>query len=109
MIVNKDRPVIVHRLDKEVSVIMVIAKRLEMYQHVIGEFKNRKIKKTYHAIVYGSVKSDRGIINKPIGRSPRDFRRRLDGRGARGELREAITRYRVVKRFTTPMFNLKFT
>jgi 23S rRNA pseudouridine1911/1915/1917 synthase len=50
-------------------------------------------------VVIGQVKNDHGIINKPIGRSPRDFRRRLAGRGARGEMREAITEYKVIKRF----------
>ena len=60
---------------------------------------DREIKKTYNAIVSGWVKDERGIIDKPIGRSPSDFRRRLAGRGARGELREAVTFYRVLKRF----------
>ena len=60
-----------------------------------------EIKKVYVTIVSGSVKNDRGVINKPIGRSPKDFRRHLAGRGARGEMREAITEYRVLKRFTS--------
>ena len=45
------------------------------------------------------MKDDKGVINKPIGRSPSDFRRHLAGRGARGELREAVTEYKVLKRF----------
>jgi len=60
---------------------------------------DREIKKTYVAIVSGWVKQDHGTINKPIGRSPSDFRRRLAGRGARGEMREAVTEYKVLKRF----------
>lgn len=48
------------------------------------------------------MKNDHGIINKPIGRSPSDFRRHLSGRGARGEMRDAITEYKVLKRFMTP-------
>lgn len=88
-----------HRLDKETSGVMLIAKNEKAYEFLKEQFQNRKIKKIYHAIVSGNVKNERGIINKSIGRSPRDFRRWLAGRGARGELREAITEYRVLKRF----------
>ena len=89
---------IVHRLDRETSGVMLLAKNKKAYEFLKNQFKNREIKKIYHAIVSGNVKNDRGVINKPIGRSPRDFRRWLAGRGARGELREAITEYRVLKR-----------
>lgn len=93
------RPGIVHRLDKETSGVLLLAKNQKIHQILKEQFQNRGIKKIYHAIVSGFVKDDRGIINKPIGRSPKDFRRYLSGRGARGELREAITEYRVLKRF----------
>ena len=85
---------IVHRLDRETSGDMLMAKNKKTHEFLKSQFVNRQIKKTYHAIVSGSVKNDRGVINKPIGRSPKDFRRWLAGRGARGELREAITEYR---------------
>jgi len=62
------------------------------------------VKKTYYAIVSGFVGPDHGVINKPIGRSPRDFRRHLSGRGARGEMREAITEYKVLRRFSAPAY-----
>lgn len=95
-----DRPGIVHRLDRETSGVLVIVKNAKAFAHFKKQFMDRKIKKVYHAIVSGFLKNDNGIINKPIGRSPSDFRRRLAGRGARGELREAITEYKVLKRFT---------
>jgi 23S rRNA pseudouridine1911/1915/1917 synthase len=94
-----DRPGIVHRLDRDTSGVLLLAKNQKAHEFLKKQFKNREIKKTYIAIVDGWVKLDHGVINKPIGRSPSDFRRRLAGRGARGELREAITEYRVVKRF----------
>ena len=94
---------IVHRLDKETSGVMLLAKNKKAYEFLKNQFKNREIKKTYHAIVSGFVKNDHGIINKPIGRSPKDFRRRLAGRGARGEMREAITEYKVLKRILLPL------
>ncbi len=93
------RPGIVHRLDRETSGAMLLAKNQKAFEFLKNQFVNREIKKVYHTIVSGSVRNDRGIINKPIGRSPRDFRRYLAGRGARGEMREAITEYKVLKRF----------
>jgi len=99
---------IVHRLDKETSGVLLLAKNQKAHEFLKNQFKNREIKKTYHAIVSGFVKNNRGVINKPIGRSPSDFRRHLAGRGARGELREAITIYKVLKRFEDKNSN-KFT
>ena len=95
------RPGIVHRLDRETSGVLLLAKNQKTYEILKDQFKERSIKKTYHAIVSGFVKNDHDTINKPIGRSPRDFRRYLAGRGVRGELREAITSYKVLKRLET--------
>lgn len=89
---------LVHRLDKETSGVL-LCKNKKAQEFLKKQFQERTVKKTYVAIVNGSVKNDYGIINKPIGRSPSDFRRRLAGRGARGEMREAITEYKVLKRF----------
>jgi 23S rRNA pseudouridine1911/1915/1917 synthase len=94
---------IVHRLDRETSGVLLLAKNEKAHEFLKKQFMDRVVKKTYVAIVNGWVNppagGDHGIINKPIGRSPADFRRRLAGRGARGELREAITEYKVLKRF----------
>jgi len=89
---------IVHRLDRDTSGVMLLAKNKKTHEFLKKQFQNREIKKTYHTLVVGNLKKDRGVINKPIGRSPADFRRRLAGRGARGEMREAITEYKVLKR-----------
>ncbi|MEO5634966.1 MAG: RluA family pseudouridine synthase [Candidatus Paceibacterota bacterium] len=102
------KPGIVHRLDRDTSGVLILAKNKNAYEFLKNQFVNREIKKVYTAIVLGHVKQERGIINKPIGRSPKDFRRRLAGRGARGEMREAITNYKVLKRFTDKKGN-KFT
>jgi len=103
-----DRPGIVHRLDKETSGVLLIVKNKKSFSYYKKQFMDRKIKKTYVAIVSGHVKNDKGTIDKPIGRSPTDFRRRLSGRGARGEMREAVTEYKVIKRFEDEAGN-KFT
>lgn len=92
------RPGIVHRLDKDTSGALLICKTEKAYEYFKELFQNKNIKKEYHALVYGVVKNDSGIIDKPIGRHPADFRRRLAEEGARGELREAITKYEVIKR-----------
>lgn len=97
------RPGVVHRLDKDTSGVLLLAKNQKAHQFLKEQFQNRTIKKTYIAIVSGWFKDDHGVINKPIGRSPSDFRRWLCGRGARGTLREAITEYKVLKRFTSPL------
>ncbi len=90
---------LVHRLDRETSGVMLLAKNEKAHEFLKRQFTERTVKKIYNAVVVGSVKNDHGIINKPIGRSPADFRRRLAGRGARGEMREAITEYKILKKF----------
>ena len=94
---------IVHRLDRETSGVMLLAKNQKAHQFLKSQFQNREVKKNYLTIVSGFVKNDHGIINKSIGRSPSDFRRRLSGRGARGEMSEAVTEYKVLKRLTLPL------
>lgn len=100
------RPGIVHRLDRDTSGVLLLAKNQKAYEFLKKQFQDRTIKKTYVAIVSGWLKDDRGVISKPIGRSPVDFRRYSATRGARGEMREAVTQYKVLKRFEAPT---KFT
>lgn len=90
------RPGIVHRLDKETSGVMVIAKNERAFQHLARQFKNRKVEKVYLAIVYGEVKGTEGLIDAPIGRHP-DQRKKMTIRTSRG--RAAQTRWKVLERF----------
>jgi 23S rRNA pseudouridine1911/1915/1917 synthase len=94
-----DRPGIVHRLDEETSGALLIAKTSAAFAHFKQQFMERKVEKEYHAFVWGWFKESEGVVNVPIGRSA-DPRRRLAGRGARGELREAITKWQAVHQFT---------
>lgn len=105
---DTDRSGVVHRLDKETSGVLLIAKNQKAHAFLKNLFQERKIKKIYHTIVNGFIKNDFGRIDKPIGRSPSDFRRRLSGRGAKGELKEAVTEYKVLNRFEDETGN-KFT
>jgi 23S rRNA pseudouridine1911/1915/1917 synthase len=93
---------VVHRLDKDTSGVLLLAKNKKAHEFLKRQFQNHEIKKVYHAVVAGKFKNVEGTINKPIGRSPADFRKRLAGRGARGLLREAVTKYKVLKEFTSP-------
>jgi 23S rRNA pseudouridine1911/1915/1917 synthase len=64
------RPGIVHRLDKDTSGVMVVAKQPAVHEHLAGQFQNRTIRKTYLALVQGNVNPSMGEINLPIGRHP---------------------------------------
>lgn len=90
------RPGIVHRLDKDTSGVLLVAKTAYGYKCLKSQFMNREIKKTYHAFVYGKPRDERGMVDRPIGRSTTDIRRWATGAKARGELREAVTRYKVL-------------
>ncbi len=92
------RPGIVHRLDRETSGVMLIAKTSTGFDMLKKQFQEHSIKKEYHAFVYGSVKLDHDKIDRPIGRSAQDFRKWSAQRGAKGELRDAVTDYYVVAR-----------
>lgn len=83
---------IVHRLDKETSGILLIAKTPEVFTDLQRQFKERKVEKTYIALVHGKVVPEEGEINVPVGRL--SFNRKRFGVVAGG--REAITKYKVL-------------
>ena len=90
------RPGIVHRLDKDTSGVMVVAKDDESYQQLTKQFKNRMVEKVYIAVAHGRFVKDEGIIDAEIGRHPTE-RKRMSTRTKKG--RPALTRWRVVERF----------
>lgn len=87
------RPGIVHRLDRETSGVMVIAKNQDTFLFLKQQFQEREIRKTYRAFLFGELKTLRGMIDRPIGRSGSDFRKWSATRGAKGEMREAKTHF----------------
>src|ERR1700722_16427520 len=89
------RPGIVHRLDKETSGLIVVAKNDEAHRKLSQQFARREVKKTYVALVHGWPKKDAGTINQSISRGP-VRRTRMTTRLSGG--REAITHYRAVRR-----------
>ncbi|HEY4508718.1 MAG TPA: RluA family pseudouridine synthase [Candidatus Paceibacterota bacterium] len=112
-----DRSGIVHRLDRETSGVMLVAKNQKSFENLKKQFQEHKIKKIYHCFVFGEMKAKpsdrkavqdgrptqtesgfRGTIDRPIGRSAKDFRLKSAQRGAKGEMREAVTDYKVLSR-----------
>lgn len=85
------RPGIVHRLDRDTSGALIIARTDESHAHLKSQFKNREVKKEYHAFVYGRIDAFRLSIDEPIGRSAGDFRRWTTGTQVRGKARSART------------------
>jgi 23S rRNA pseudouridine1911/1915/1917 synthase len=92
------RPGIVHRLDKETSGVMVVAKSAAAFRHLARQFKERQVEKEYVALVWGKLPSVSGTIDRPIGRHRSD-RKRMSSRYAQAKKREAITAWSVEKSF----------
>ena len=90
---------IAHRLDRETSGIVLVAKNNKSFNYLKDLFQTHQIKKTYLALVHGVMKDDKGVIDAPIGRSKQDPRRRLAGPQAKGLLRPAVTEYQTLERF----------
>jgi 23S rRNA pseudouridine1911/1915/1917 synthase len=86
-----NRAGIVHRLDRETSGVLIVAKTQKGFESLKTQFKDRTISKKYLAFVWGDLKEEFGTIDKPIARSGSDFRKWSSGRGRRGEEREAET------------------
>jgi len=88
-----DRSGVVHRLDRETSGVLVLAKTQDVYEWLKQQFQNRTIHKEYRAFVYGRIHDRWGTVNRPIGRSQKDSRIRSAMPGAKGTMREAITEF----------------
>ncbi|MEI0489822.1 RluA family pseudouridine synthase [Brachyspira pulli] len=92
---NKSRAGIIHRLDKDTSGLMIIGKNANIVSSIQEQFKNRTIKKIYHAIVIGVLKDNYLEINLPIGRH-QVYRKKMT---VREDGKDALTHIKVLKRF----------
>jgi len=90
------RPGIVHRLDKDTSGVLVVAKNDPAHHSLAGQFKARSIQKSYLALILGVPKTSGGQIDLPVGRHPVE-RKKMSTRGSRG--RQALTLWKVRERF----------
>lgn len=96
---------IVHRLDKDTSGVIVVAKTEEAFYNLQAQFKNREVIKKYTALVHGKVVPESGVINAPIDRNP--FNRERFGIFPGG--REAITEYKTIQNFGDKFTLLELT
>lgn len=89
------RPGIVHRIDKDTSGLLIVAKTNEAHESLSAQLKERKALRKYHCLVNGNIKEDSGTIDKPIGRHPSDRKKMAVIIGGR----EAVTHFNVLERF----------
>ncbi|MFZ0920810.1 MAG: RluA family pseudouridine synthase, partial [Candidatus Dormiibacterota bacterium] len=91
-----ERAGIVHRLDRDTSGLLVVAKSESAHRHLARQLSDRSLGRTYWALVHGGFREDTGTIDAPIARHPRDRRRMAIVEGGR----EAITDFRVLERLS---------
>ena len=91
------RPGIVHRIDKDTSGLLIVAKNDFAHQALSAQLKDHTLARTYECIVCGNIREDRGIIDAPIGRSPADRKKMCVTRSGG---REAVTHWEVIARYT---------
>jgi len=93
------RPGIVHRLDKDTSGVMVVARNKKTFDELKRKFADREIEKNYVAVVYGNLEKKAGVVDKPIARAA-SFKKQKIARGKmKGTARAAVTEYRLLKRY----------
>ncbi len=97
---------IVHRLDRNTTGVLILAKDNIAYTSFKKQFRDHTTRKVYRAIVEGHIRNETGMISLPIARAKSDFRKRtvvdMFSKDARGEEREAVTRYKVLEKVTSP-------
>ena len=90
------RPGIVHRIDKDTSGLMVVAKEEKTHELLSDMFKNKEVKREYIALVTGVIKENKGTIDAPIGRDPKD-REKMCVIGSNSK--NAVTHFEVIRRY----------
>lgn len=89
------RPGIVHRIDKDTSGLLMVAKNDLAHQSLAEQLRNKTNKREYLALVYGQIKEDEGTIDAPLGRNPQDRKKQAVVKGGR----YAVTHFKVIKRY----------
>ena len=89
------RPGIVHRLDKDTTGVLVIAKNNYAHQNIAKQIQDRTTKKIYIALVKGKINEDNGVIELPIGRDPTDRKKMAVVKGGK----PALTKFKVLRRY----------
>lgn len=90
------RPGIVHRIDKDTSGLLIVAKNDKSHMELAKQIKDHSFKREYRAVVYGSIKEDTGVINAPIGRSKKDRKKMAV---TQENSKNAVTHFQVIERY----------
>lgn len=93
------RPGIVHRIDKDTSGLLVVAKNDAAHLALSDQLKVHRVRRVYHAITIGNLREDEGTVDAPIGRHPTDRKKMAVLRAPDAHARDAVTHYRVLERF----------
>jgi len=94
-----ERPGIMHRLDKDTTGLIVIAKNQDTFDNLKSSFQDRTVQKTYHALIFGIFDKKEGIIDAPIARAASYTRQKIAVGKFKGDAREAQTKYKVLKEY----------
>ncbi len=90
------RPGIVHRIDKDTTGLLIVAKNDNAHRHLSEQLSNKQVNRVYYALVHGVIENDFGTIDAPIGRDPNDRQKMcITAKNSK----EAITHFKVVERF----------
>ena len=90
------RPGIVHRIDKDTSGLLIVAKNDFAHIHLAEQIKDHSFHRAYQAVVYGNIREDSGTVNQPIGRNPNDRKKMAV---TLKNSKNATTHYEVINRF----------
>lgn len=92
---------IAHKLDRDTSGVLVVAKNRETFDEIKQQFKNQAVQKIYLTLVEGVIEKDTFTIDGPLGRNKKDYKQMVNPSNPRGELRSAVTDVHVLKRTNT--------
>ncbi|MBP3437679.1 MAG: RluA family pseudouridine synthase [Clostridia bacterium] len=93
------RPGIVHRIDKDTSGLLVVAKTDAAHRHLAAQLEDHSLYREYHALLCGGLKEDKGTVSLPIGRHPVDRKKMAVITDGLHSARPAVTHYEVIERF----------
>ena len=94
------RPGIVHRIDKDTSGLLVVAKNDAAHESLAEQLKTHTVSRVYEALLVGNLKEDKGTVNAPIGRNPNDRKKMAVLKPSQGFARSAVTHYEVIERYS---------
>jgi 23S rRNA pseudouridine1911/1915/1917 synthase len=97
---DEERPGIVHRLDKDTTGLIIVARNQKSFADLKELFSQRKLQKTYYALVFGFFAEKKGVIDAPIARATSYTKQKIAFGKYKGDARDAVTEYEVVKEYT---------